>query len=164
MKKVKDMLRKGRISEENYVALMETFGNDKCKSITDVDYFSINDASHYNFSFIFQEGQEQIFNKKVSPLKEAVFVSYYDMKKTDTVYIYIYRPKAHDYVFTLNYSLDSIKNIADFFNAFSIQDGLPCEENFDSLSLKKEYLFISKEPISSENKQSYLMARYCPKK
>lgn len=162
MKKVKDVLRKDRISEENYNAVIEIFGNHNCKQISDVDYFSINDSSHYSFSFIFQDGKEQLFNKKINPLKEAVFVSYYNMKQTNNVYMYIYQPKSSDYVYTLH-SLYAIESISDFFNAFTIQGGLPCEENFDSLSLKEEYLFISKEPISSENKQSYLMARYCPK-
>ena len=163
MKTVKDILREDRISQENYDRLMEVFGNAKCKEISDVDYFSINDASHYAFSFIFQDGQEQIFNKKINPLKEAVFVSFYNMKQTSNVYMYIYQPKATDYVYTFNYSLDFLKNISEFFNVFSIKDGSPCEESFDSLSPKQEYLFISKEPIISENKPSHLMARYSPK-
>lgn len=162
MKKVKDMLRTDRISEKNYVAIMEAFGNNKCKEISNVDYFSINDASHYSFSFIFQDGQEQIFNKTINPLKEAVFVSFYNMKESNTVYMYIYQPKTSNAVYTF-YSLGAVESIVKFFNAFSIKNGLPCEENFDSLSSKKEYLFISKRPISLQNKQSYLMARYCPK-
>lgn len=162
MNKVKNAFRKGRISEENYVALMEDFGEQKCKEIADVDYFSISDSAHYSFSFIFQDGQKQTFHKKVNPLKEAVFVSY-TMGKIDTVYIHIYQPKVSAYV-SIFYSLDAIKNTLDFFHAFNIQNGIPLEENAESLSSEREYLFISKEPISSENGQSaHLMARYHPK-